>query len=114
VNNVASQTNDPQSLLSYYRNWIAARKRSAGLMKGDITPFETGAPILAFIRETAGERVLVVHNLSDSLQNAGPLAVSATGFETIYTDSGVSDPSGPTGAWHVTLPAHSSGAWRVR
>src|SRR5207245_3297824 len=25
VNNVASQTNDPGSLLSYYRNWIAAR-----------------------------------------------------------------------------------------
>src|SRR5258706_1642481 len=46
--NVASQTNDPQSLLSYYRNWIAARKRSGGLTRGDLTPLDAGAQILAY------------------------------------------------------------------
>ena len=114
VNNVASQTNDPQSLLSYYRNWIAARKRSAGLMRGNIIPLETGAQILAFVRDSGDERVLVVHNLSDSSVNAGPMNASASGFEAIYTDSGVSDPTGSSGAWRVVLPARSSGAWRLR
>jgi alpha-amylase len=114
VNNVASQTNDPGSLLSYYRNWIAARKRSAGLLKGDITPLETGAQVLAFIRDSGDERVLVVHSLSDSFVNVGPLTVSASGFETVYVDTGVSDPAGGAGAWRLTLPPHSSGAWRVR
>jgi glycosidase len=77
TNNVAAQTNDPASLLSYYRDWIAARKRAAGLMKGDITPLESGAQILAFIRDSGDDRVLVVHNVSNSLVIAGPLDLSA-------------------------------------
>jgi glycosidase len=114
ANNVASQTNDPRSLLSYYRNWIAARKRSAGLLKGDITPLETGAQLLAFIRDSGDERVLVVHNVSDVPVNAGPLAVSAGEFETIYTDSGVSTPTGGSGTWRISMPPRSSGSWRMR
>jgi alpha-amylase len=114
ANNVASQTDDPRSLLSYYRNWIAARKHSAALMKGDITPLETGSQVLAFTRDSGDERVLVVHNLSDSSVSAGPLAVNGSEFETVYADPGVSDPSGGSGAWRVALPPRSSGVWRAR
>jgi len=113
VNNVASQTNDPQSLLSYYRNWIAARKRSAALMKGDIAPIETSAQILAFTRNSSSERVLVVHNLSGAAATV-TLNLNAAGFETVYADTGIVDPTGASGAWQVTLPARSSGAWRLR
>jgi alpha-amylase len=113
VNNVASQTNDPQSLLSYYRNWIAARKHSAALMKGDIAPIETSAQILAFTRNSNGERVLVVHNLSGAAATV-TLNLNAAGFETVYADTGVVDPTGASGAWQVTLPARSSGAWLIR
>jgi len=112
--NVASQTADPRSLLSHYRNWIAARKGSPSLGEGNITPLETGAQILAFLRESRGERVLVVHNMSDSPVNAGPLAVTGDQLETVYTDSGVSAPDGSSGAWRVSLPSRSSGVWRVR
>ena len=111
--NVEAETNDPRSLLSYYRNWIAARKRSPGLLKGEITPLDTGAQLLAFIRDSGDERVLVVHNVSGSSADA-PIAVSASTFETIYADPSVPDPAGVPGAWHVTMPPHSSGAWRVR
>ncbi len=114
ANNVASQTTDPRSLLSYYRNWIAARKRSSGLLKGDVTLLETGAQIFAFIRGSGEERVLVLHNLSDSSVTAGPLAVSANGLELVNADAGVSDPIGSSNAWRVTLPPRSSGAWRLR
>ncbi len=114
ANNVASQTADPQSLLSYYRNWIAARKSATALLKGTVTPLETSTPILAFLREAENDRVLVVHNLSNSRVDAGPLAVNATAFESIRVDAGVFDPSGASGAWHMTLPPHTSGVWRIR
>jgi glycosidase len=114
VNNVASQLSDGQSLLSYYRNWIAARKSSPGLMKGEITLLDTGAQVLAFIRDAGDERVLVLHNLGGSSADVGPLAVSAGALEAIRADTGVAAPTGASGAWRITLPPHSSGAWRLR
>ena len=114
TDNVTSQANDPNSLLSYYRNWIAARKGSAALSKGEIAPLETNAQILAFTREFGGERALVVHNMSDAALDAGPLAVDATSLELIHADSGVEDPAGSSGAWSVSLPPRASGAWRLR
>ncbi len=111
--NVASQTADPQSLLSYYRNWIAARKRSAGLTKGDLAPLDAGARILAYTRGTGSESVLVVHNLGATATTAGPFAIGAATLEPVYADTGVSLPSGGPGAWRITLPAHSSGVWRL-
>ncbi len=112
--NVASEAHDPQSLLSYYRNWIAARKQSRALLKGNITPLDAGVQILAFIRDSGDERVLAVHNVSNSTLTAGPLPVNANRFEVVYADGGVSDPTGGSGAWRVTLPPHSSGVWRAR
>ena len=114
ANNVSSQINDPDSLWSYYRNWIAARNRSAGLRKGDITPLQTGREVLGFIRDSGDERVLVLHNLSGLTILTGPLPISAVAFERIYADAGVSDPTGGTNAWGVMLPAHSSAVWRLR
>jgi glycosidase len=113
TDNVVSQTNDSQSLLSYYRHWITARKNSAGLMKGDLAPLDAGAQVLAFTRTASGESVLVVHNLGAAAMTAGPLAVTATTLEPLYTDAGVSAPAGTTGAWRIALPPHSSGVWRL-
>ncbi len=113
--NVGVQTGDPGSLLSHYRNWIAARKSSSALRLGTL---ELLAPasnqVLAFMRESADERVLVVHNVSDSFASGGPFAVSAAGFTRVLSDSGVTDPSGVSGSWRVSLPPKTSGAWRVR
>jgi alpha-amylase len=69
--------------------------------------------VLAFVRTSATERALVVHNLSNSTATAGPFDVSASALETIYADNGVSTPSGATGAWTIVLPPHTSGAWRA-
>jgi glycosidase len=114
VNNIESQINDPESLWSYYRDWIAARKSSPGLRKGDIKPLETGRQVLGFLRNSGDERVLVLHNLSSLAIQTGPLPVSAVALERIYADAGVSDPTGGTSAWRVMLPAHTSGVWRLR
>ena len=113
TDNVASQTGDPQSLLSHYRNWIAARKRSDALSKGTITPIDSDGRVLAFIRESANERVLVVHNMSDAAINAGPFAINASGFEQVFADAGAENPTGASGAWTVALSPRASGAWRA-
>lgn len=104
--NVAAQLDDPASLLSHYRNWIAARKRSVALSKGEITPLEGGSDVLAFVRESPLERVLVVHNLSDAVVTPR-LPIDASAFEVVYADRGVTTPTAP-------LPPHASGAWRIR
>src|SRR5581483_5917104 len=111
--NVAAETNDPRSLLSYYRDWIAARKSSVALRKGDITPLDSSAQILAFTRQAPNERVLVVHNVGSTPATA-VLNLSAPAFETLHSDPGVSAPSGSSGRWNVAMPPHSSGAWVVR
>jgi glycosidase len=113
VNNVASQVNDPSSLLSYYRDWISARKRSEALRKGELTLVESGLEVLAFMRESAAERALVVHNMSGR-QIDVPLPVTASRFETIRADRGVGLPEGGAGSWRVTMPPHASGAWSAR
>ena len=112
--NVAAEINDPQSLLSYYRNWIAARRRSSGLMKGDIVVLDGRLQVLTYIRTATNERVVVVHNLSNVAVDAGPLPLDAERLESVYAYAGVSDPTGSSGDWHVNMPAHSSGSWRLR
>jgi alpha-amylase len=105
--NVAAQLHDTGSLLTHYRKWIAARKGSAALSKGAITPLETDARILAFVREARGERVLVVHNVSGVVVEA-TLPVRGRSFELLHGDAGASIDAG-----HVSLPPHTSAAWRL-
>ena len=106
--NVASETNDPQSLLSYYRAWIAARKRTPALLKGNLTLLDGSAQVLAFLRDSGNDRVLVVHNLSATSVDA-EFAVSANSFDAIIADPGVTNAGGK-----IRLPPHSSGVWRLR
>jgi len=107
ADNVASETNDPSSLLSYYRNWIATRKQSPALLRGDLAIVETNSQVLAFTRNASNERVLVVHNVSNA---SATLPVAGNAFERVFADAGVSDPS----AGSITMPPHTSGVWRLR
>lgn len=114
---VAAQTNDPASLLSRYRTLIRTRKASPALAKGDLvllSPVSGVSPVLAFLRRTADETVLVVHNLSDGFQSAGPFAVDGTAFGKLFADVGASDPGGSPGAIRLYLPGRGTGIWRVR
>ncbi len=67
--NVAAQDGDPESLLSHYRHWIRARRNSAALSRGtlQIVPLETTDPILAFVRQSGSDRVLVLHNFGTTV-----------------------------------------------
>ena len=114
--NVAAETSDPDSLLSCHRFLIRARHNSEAVRKGNLTLLTQATettPILAFLRETAGEKVLVVHNLGDTPVEAGPYAVPGTP-DPFYVSPGVPPLAGGAGAWKVKLPPHASGIWRMR
>ena len=102
ANNVAAQIDDRTSLLSYYRDWIAARKRSPALMKGTIAPLQTTDAVLAYVRASSGESVLAVHNVTGS-----PVTITIPGAgEVVHADPGVTASS-----QNLFLPPHSSGVW---
>lgn len=63
--NVEAQLTDPASLLSHYRNVIQWRTATPALQNGNVQNYAVeDGQILAYLRATADEQVLVVHNLS--------------------------------------------------
>ena len=115
--NVAAQTKDPGSLLSRYRSLLRARKSSPALTKGTLellTPASGPSRVLAFLRAQGAERVLVLHNLSDSVAAAGPYSLSIMQAEEIIADAHIGQPVGAAGAWTVSLSPRGSGVWRIR
>ena len=112
--NVAAQAGDPGSLLSHYRKLIQARKSSPALMKGNLELLTSGVksnPVLAFTRESPGEKVLVLHNLGADAVTAGPYTVEDP--EPVFSTGEIVMMQGEDG-WKVSLPAGASGAWRVK
>lgn len=115
--NVAGQTGDPASLLSHYRELIRARQASAALRTGDLKLLTSGIksdPVLAFVREASGERVLVVHNLAAAAAAAGPYDLQADGFEPTFTAGRIGPPEKVEGGWRVKLPPGASAVFRLR
>src|SRR6185436_5304649 len=112
--NVADQSKNRASLLSWYRRLIRARKGSEALRTGSLTlltPVNTSAPVLAFVRETSGERVLVAHNLSGAAVNAGPFDLPGNAAKPILASPGVGVLMRGEGGWRAQLPAGASWAW---
>ncbi|QRN98601.1 DUF3459 domain-containing protein [Archangium violaceum] len=115
--NVAAQTSTSSSLLSRYRDLLRVRQSSAALERGGLTlftPTSGNSLTLAFLRTLADERVLVVHNLSDSSATAGPFNLAESTAEPLFTDSGATYLSEGSSAGRVILPARSTGIWRLR
>lgn len=108
--NVASQTNDPNSLLSRYRKLIHARNSSVALQKGDLELLSGSSQILAFLRREGDEAVLVAHNLSDGFASA-TVAVQATGYETLFGDLSLTPSPGPSATF--TLTPRATMIWKV-
>ncbi len=66
--NVESQSNDRDSLLTFYRDLIALRKGSAALRRGDLRFLDAGKDILAYTRKEGDEEMLVLLNFSTSVR----------------------------------------------
>ncbi len=67
--NVASQVEDPDSLLGHYRSLIHLRNTSPALRSGSMTILDTGNDsVYAFLRDADEQRLLVVINLDKEPQ----------------------------------------------
>lgn len=62
---VSQQERDPGSTLNGFRTFMRWRAAHPALHTGSIRFLDTAEPVLAFIRETADEALLVAFNLSD-------------------------------------------------
>ena len=103
--NVASESSDPNSLLSHYRALVQLRCSHEALRVGDWALVETGTPkVYAFLRFSDDEVILVLLNLRDEeladyalslpggVLPAGALTPNTQAF-MLY---GSGDPAGPT------------------
>jgi alpha-glucosidase len=67
--NVAEQSQNPDSLLNFYRTMLRVHKYTPALRQGDYQPLLENDPnVLAFIRFTAQQKVLVAMNYSAEAQ----------------------------------------------
>lgn len=84
--NVASQTNDPNSLLSFYRDLISIRKQKPALRTGKIIVLDTGnSGIYASLRTDGNESFLVLANLkNEPIKDYGLVLKSSDFAEGTY------------------------------
>jgi glycosidase len=119
--NVAAQAADSASLLSRYRSLIRTRRAHPALRAGTLsvlTPDTGATPVLAFTRQTGGERLLVVHNFGDRPATAGPYDLGAASrgaiaLTPVFLDAGVGSPQVGADRVTVELPPYATGMWRV-
>lgn len=96
--NVAAQAEDPNSLLSYYRTLIHLRNNHAALRVGEFTLLNTDHDsVLAFLRHSQEETLLVIINLGEEAAsqvtlsvNRSPLAGSYRGI-TLLGEAEIAD-----------------------
>jgi alpha-glucosidase len=66
--NVAQQTDDPRSPLSFYRRLLWYRKQSTALRRGTYRALDSPPDTFIFLREHAAERLLVALNFAGELR----------------------------------------------
>lgn len=84
--NAAVQTDDPDSLLSYYRNLIHLRNNHIALRQGILLPLRSRPNgVFAFLRAVPDETLLVIHNLSDEPVSEYTLGINESDFASFQT-----------------------------
>jgi alpha-glucosidase len=68
--NVAVESKDPHSILSFYRQVLALRKSEAAFLEGAYVALNESDPnVMSYLRKSKGETILVVLNFSNTAQN---------------------------------------------
>ncbi len=101
---VTRQTDDPDSLLSLYRDLIHLRNEHEALRVGDWSLVEANSPRLyTFLRQTENETVLVVINVNKNAVSAEDysLELASDGSVTAVSLYGLQPGSNPTSGTYV-------------
>ena len=97
---VSAQESDPHSTLNAARAFLRWRKAHPALVQGAIRFLDAPEPVLAFVRELPGQRLLLAFNLSDA-----PVAWDAPGgYAEAMAVPGMAPPTRDGARWR--LPAH--------
>jgi glycosidase len=110
---VAAQADDPGSLRAHYRELIRLRHASEALAKGDLELLAPQDPaLLAYLRRTPSEAVLVLHNLGTrEVMEDLPIRPPAA-LESLLEPPGATlEPAAE--ALTLTLPAGATAVWRL-
>ncbi|KAF1688183.1 alpha-glucosidase [Pseudoxanthomonas broegbernensis] len=85
---------DPGSTLNAFRAFMRWRREQPALVRGSIAFLDTAEPVLAFVREHQGQRMLAAFNLSDAaaslpLPSGGWTLAQGHGLASASIDGGV-------------------------
>ncbi|WP_057973317.1 alpha-glucosidase [Lysobacter antibioticus] len=105
---VARQQHDPDSSLNRFRRFLSWRKTRPALLDGAIGFLASDEPVLAFVRGSGADAVLMAFNLGDA---EAELALPEAG--AWHTDRGHGLPSGERVGERVRLPPYAVFAARA-
>jgi alpha-glucosidase len=97
---VEAQEADSSSLLHAFRRFLHWRRAVPALVHGSLRPVALPAPLVGFVREHEGQRVLAVFNLSDRAVALGAglaemgVLMEGSGFESCLGRDGFLQPFG--------------------
>ncbi len=82
THNVESESNDPNSILQFYRQLLLLHHQNQALVRGDYAALNPDDPnVLSYLRRYENEAVLVVLNMSGTAQHVS-FNLSAEGFSS--------------------------------
>ena len=84
--NVERQAADPDSVLNFYRSLLRLRRASGALASGGFQALDAPDGVLAYARTDPGERLIVVLNFTDRVQQA-IVGAAGTGPATVVLGS---------------------------
>jgi alpha-glucosidase len=92
THNVETESKDPDSVLSFYRQLLTMRHKEPALLEGDYLALNENDPnVFAYLRRYKGEAILVVLNMSNTAQNArfdfAPAGFSAPKLSVMLTNA---------------------------
>ncbi|MBD9367851.1 alpha-glucosidase family protein [Xanthomonas sp. XNM01] len=99
---VSRQDGEQDSVLNAFRRFMQWRRMQPALVRGDIRFLDAPEPVLAFVREAEGQRLLAAFNLSAT---ASRLELPAGDWATLDAHGA---PVPPQDGRHVTLPARGA------
>jgi alpha-glucosidase len=103
THNVATETKDPNSVLSMYKKVLALRHTNQALLEGSYTALnEDDANVMSYLRSYKGKAVLVALNMSASPQKA-TFNLAGKGFASASLKTLVSTPQSSAKGMEVTL-----------
>jgi len=97
THNVATELDDPSSILQTYRQILSLRHTNPALLEGAYVPLNVKDPnVLSYLRRTKDQAVLVVLNMSGQTQDVSfdltPQGFPARSAHTLLSTSGTTSP----------------------